>query len=128
MKSKLFSRRLAFLPLIFLAGCAHLPGIASALQTADSVGRAVAHVAGWCEENGAKPADVLAAVESARRGDYDEALRLASVMVSELRKDGVELPDDKAALLDLAQKYQAARAIEQAARALAGRDSEGKLK
>lgn len=116
------------LPLIFLVGCSSLPSIADGIKTADSVGRGVARVLSWCEQNGATPGDVLKAVENVRRGDYEEALRLAFLIVQELRRQGVEVPSDQAAILQLASELQAARAIEQAARALAGRKPDGSEK
>lgn len=108
-----------------LLGCSHLSGVAAALQTADTVGRGVARVLNWCEENGARPEDIVNAAEKVKEGDNSEALRLAFLMVKGLRARGVEMPEDQAAILQLAEELQAAQAIEQAARALAGRNAEG---
>lgn len=116
------------IPLIFCAACSSVPSIMSAVQTADTVGRGVCRVLGWAEQNGATPGDVMKAAENVRRGDYDEALRMAFLMVKELRRQGIEVPPDQAAILQLSEELQAARAIEQAARALAGRNPDGSAK
>lgn len=118
--------RLSFL-VFFLVGCSGTQ-LASTIQTADALGRGVAHVLGWCEQNGATPSDLIAAVEDARKGDYGEALRLAALMVEQAKQAGHEPPSETATVLALAQELEAARAVEQAARALAGRDAEGKPK
>ena len=115
-------------PLVFvLAGCSGAQ-IAAALKAADAVGRGIANVAGWCEENGAKPADVVATVESAKKGDYQQALDLAARMVSELKRSGVKVPDETATMLELAQQAYAAKALEQGLRALSGKNPDGSSK
>ena len=115
------------LPLIFLAGCS-ASELASNIKTADAIGRGVAHVIGWAEQNGATPADVVAAVTKAKEGDYAEALRLAALMVAEAKRQGHEPPDETATMLALAQELQAARAVEQGMRALGGRNPDGSAK
>jgi hypothetical protein len=114
--------RLIF-PLVFLAGCSSHPGLVSTLKAADSVGRGLARVLGYCESNGA---DISSAVARANEGDLGGAMAIAQRLVAELRSKGVETPEDTKAILKLAQELYAAKAVEQAARALAGKNAEGK--
>lgn len=120
-------KRLAFLPLVFLLGCS-TASLLSGLKTADTIGRGVAQVLGWCESNGASPVDVLAAVEKVRAGDSAEALRLTALMVNELRKQGAIPPESTAAVMQLAVELQAAKSFEQFARAMGGRNPDGSPK
>lgn len=109
-------------------GCVSASQLASTIATADTVGRGVANVLGWCEAHDANPQDVQKAVEAAKAGDYAEALRLARLMVDAAKASGATVPAETASILDLAQEVIAARAVEQAARALAGRNSDGGLR
>lgn len=117
------------LPLIFaLSGCGAASHIASAIHTADTIGRGLAPVLGWCEANGGAVDRIKGAADAIQREDIGQALELTSSVVRDLQRLGVPIPEDKAALLQLATELYAAKAIEQAARALGGRNTDGSVR
>jgi hypothetical protein len=114
-----------FLLVLLLTGCGAASTIASGIRTANTVGRGLAPVLGWCEENGGAVDRIRGAADAIQRNDLGQALDLTSSVVRDLKRLGVPVPEDKAALLQLATELYAAQAIEQAARALAGRKPDG---
>jgi hypothetical protein len=110
--------KLALWLVIILLSCtpAERAGV-PVLSTIDAVGKGVAHVLGWCEENGA---DVEAARKAAADRDYVKAIELAKLVVAGLREAGQPIPEDTEVLLRLAEGAAAAEAIQSGMRALSG--------
>ncbi len=98
-------------------GCSTLAGV-PILSAVDAIGRATAHLVGWCDDRQIDPVTVVAAKEDIEAKNYGAALELVERSVAAARAKGDPIPEDVEVTLRLVEGALAAQAVQDGMRAL----------
>jgi hypothetical protein len=123
----LLSNLVCFILPTFMFACAALTSAVPVLSQADAIGRGVAHVLGWCEDNKVSPDVIAKAAKELADKQYLAAISAVEPALTKAINRG-EVPVEVQTSYQLAKGLAAAYAVEQGMRALSGRNPDGSAK